>query len=97
MPPSSLIEEKKSFLNSFIKGTKWLVKQDSFENVQNVQKWSGNIQMVLKPFGKWEMIWKNLDSFETILKTGKDPENQDDFETICKWKMIWKNPDSFDP
>ena len=25
-------------------------------------KWSRKIRMVLKPFGKWEMTWKNLDS-----------------------------------
>ena len=33
--------------------------------------------MVLKQSGKWEMIWKNPDSFDTVRK----------------WEMIWKNPD----
>ena len=43
-------------------------------------KWSRKIWMVLKQSGKWEMIWKNPDSFDTVRK----------------WEMIWKNPDSCD-
>ena len=41
-------------------------------------KWSWKIWMVLKPSGKWEMIWKNPAGFETIRKV----------------EIIWKNPDS---
>ena len=31
-------------------------------------KWYGKIQKVVKMYGKWEMIWKNPDSFNTIRK-----------------------------
>ena len=41
---------------------------------------SHDFWMVLKPSRKWEKIWKNLDSFDTI----------------GKWEMIWKNPNSFE-
>ena len=38
----------------------------------------------MKPSGKWEMIWKNLERFETVQKMGNDLENLDSCETVQK-------------
>ena len=36
------------------------------------------------PSGKWEMIWKNPDSCDTVQKMGNKLKNLDRFETVRK-------------
>ena len=62
-----------------------LEKSAQFWNCPKNEKWSKKFGMVLKPSGKWEMIWKNLDSFETVRKMGNDSE-------ISGW--FWNRPEN---
>ena len=46
--------------------------------------------MVLKPSGKWEMIWKNLESRGTVQNMGNYPEKIGVLKPSGKWEVIWK-------
>ena len=50
--------------------------------------------MVLKPSGKWEMIYKNQDSFDTVPKLGNYGKIWTVVKLSVKWETIQKNPDA---
>ena len=56
-----------------------------FWNCPENRKWPRKIRMVLKLCGKWEVIRKNPDSFDTIRKIGNDPE---------KSGQLWNCPEN---
>ena len=57
---------------------------------------SGNTWTVLKVSGKLEMIWKYLDSFETVWKIKDYLKKNYSFETVWKFEITWKKLDSFE-
>ena len=56
-----------------------IIKSGQFWNRPVNGKWSGKVRTVLKPPGKWKMIWENPDSFETVRKMGNDLEKSGQF------------------
>ena len=66
-----------------------LENSTEFWNCLENRKWSGKTWTLLKPSGKWKMIWRNLDSFKIIWTIGNHPE-----KLSAAWCLLY-NPVMF--
>ena len=68
-----------------------LEKSGQFLHHAENGKWSGKIWTVETLSGKWEMIWKNPDSCDTVRKMGNDLDKSGQFwHCPKKWKWSGK-------
>ena len=70
--------------NHLVKLLLHLETSRQFWNPLENRPWSGKIRTALKPSRKLAMIWKNLDSFETVQKIDDYLEKSGQFETVRK-------------
>ena len=82
--------------NHLVKLLLHLETSRQFWNPLENRPWSGKIRTALKPSRKLAMIWKNLDSFETVQKIDDYLEKSGQFETVRKIDNHLEILDSFE-